>query len=103
MFGAPTRDESFFPFRSSVLGSFCELTLSQYQNYGNLGRNTFVGPKFFNVDSELSCSFSLHDTLAITLRLEAFNVLNHPNFNNPTANVNNAPSGFGRITGAQAP
>jgi hypothetical protein len=38
----------------------------------------------------------------MTLRLEAFNVFNHPNFNNPTANVNGAASGFGRITGSQA-
>jgi hypothetical protein len=57
-------------------------------------------PKFFNIDLTLSRSFPLHDTLAMTLRLEHFNVLNHPSFNNPTANVNNAPSGFGRITGA---
>jgi hypothetical protein len=79
-----------------------QFTVNAPGTYGNLGRNTFVGPKFFDVDSALSRSFPLHETLAMTLRLEAFNVFNHPNFNNPTANVNGAASGFGRITGAQA-
>ena len=68
--------------------------------YGNLARNAFVGPKYFNVDTALSRSFPLHEQLAMTLRLEAFNVLNHPNFNNPSVNLNSGS--FGRITGAQA-
>ena len=70
--------------------------------YGNSPRNGFVGPKFFNIDSSLSRSFPLHEALALTLRLEAFNVLNHPNFGNPAANVF-SPTTFGRITSAQAP
>ena len=68
--------------------------------YGNLARNAFVGPKYFNIDTALSRSFPLHEQLAMTLRLEAFNVLNHPNFNNPSVNLNSGS--FGRITGAQA-
>jgi hypothetical protein len=67
---------------------------------GNLARNAFVGPKFFNIDTALSRSFPLHEQLAMTLRLEAFNMLNHPNFNNPSVNLNSGS--FGRITGAQA-
>lgn len=78
-----------------------KFTVNAPGTYGNLGRNAFVGPKFFNVDSSLSRSFPVHEALKMTLRLEAFNVFNHPNFNNPSANVNGAASGFGRITGAQ--
>jgi hypothetical protein len=70
--------------------------------YGNSPRNGFVGPKFFNIDSSLSRSFPLYEQLALTLRLEAFNALNHPNFGNPAANVF-SPTTFGRITSAQAP
>lgn len=70
--------------------------------YGNSPRNYFVGPKFFNVDSSLSRIFPLHETLALTLRLEAFNVLNHPNFGNPSANVF-TPTSFGKVSSAQAP
>ena len=65
--------------------------------YGNLARNVFLGPKTLNFDSALSRSFPLHDQLAMALRLEAFNVLNHPNFGNP-GNSLNSPGSFGRIT-----
>jgi hypothetical protein len=70
--------------------------------YGNLARNNFVGPKTFTLDSSLSRNFPLYERLALTLRLEAFNVLNHPVFGNPGANLN-SPGGFGRITSASAP
>ena len=71
-------------------------------NHGNSPRNGFTGPKFFNIDSSLSRSFPLYERLTLQLRLEAFNVFNHPNFNNPSASIN-SPTSFGRITGAQAP
>jgi hypothetical protein len=45
-----------------------QFTVNAPGTYGNLGRNAFVGPKFFNIDSALSRSFPLHDTLAMTLR-----------------------------------
>jgi hypothetical protein len=70
--------------------------------YGNLGRNAFVGPKTFTFDSALSRAFPLHERLALTLRLEAFNAFNHPVFGNPGANLN-SPGGFGRITSASSP
>jgi hypothetical protein len=69
--------------------------------YGNLGRNNFIGPKTFTFDSALSRAFPLHDRLALTLRLEAFNVLNHPVFSNPSASLN-SPGSFGRITSSSA-
>ena len=70
--------------------------------YGNSPRNYFVGPKSFNIDSSLSRSFPLHEALALTLRLEAFNVLNHPNFGNPSASVF-TPTSFGKVSSAAAP
>jgi hypothetical protein len=70
--------------------------------YGNSPRNGFTGPKLFNIDSSLSRNFPLYERLVLQLRLEAFNVLNHPNFGNPSASVN-SPTSFGRITSAQAP
>ena len=70
--------------------------------YGNSPRNYFVGPKLFNIDSSFSRSFPLHEALALTLRLEAFNALNHPNFGNPSANVF-SPTSFGKVSSAAAP
>jgi hypothetical protein len=70
--------------------------------YGNSPRNGYTGPKYFNIDATLARTFPLHDRLMMALRLEAFNVFNHPNFGNPTASVN-SPTTFGRVGSAQAP
>jgi len=69
--------------------------------YGNLGRNTFFGPGFANVDAGLVKNFKYHERLNTYLRFEAFNVLNRVNLNNPTAAQNNA--NFMRITSAGDP
>jgi hypothetical protein len=51
--------------------------------FGDSGRNAFRGPKFLQTDCALSRSFPLHESFAVTLRFEAFNLLNHPNFSTP--------------------
>lgn len=79
-----------------------QFTPNPLGTYGNSPRNGFVGPKFFNIDAAFSRSFPVHDRLALQLRLEAFNALNHPNFGNPSASVN-SPTSFGKISSAQAP
>jgi hypothetical protein len=58
-------------------------TMNATGTFGNSGPYAFRGPKFLQVDSALSRSFALHDRLQMTLRIEAFNVLNHPNFATP--------------------
>ena len=55
---------------------------------GNSGRNAFRGPGLYNVDLSLSRSFGLPwmgEAGRLTLRADAFNVLNHANLNNPDA------------------
>ena len=47
---------------------------------GNLGRNTFVGPGYWNADTSIFRNFSLADRVHLQFRAEAFNVLNHTNF-----------------------
>src|SRR6202040_1270024 len=44
---------------------------------GNLGRNTFVGPGYWNADASIFRNFSLADRVHLQFRVEAFNVLNH--------------------------
>ena len=94
----PVRDTNTNP-NSLDVTRFAE---NPFGTYGNSPRNGFVGPKYFNIDASLSRIFPLHETLALTLRLEAFNAFNHPNFGNPSANVF-SPTTFGRVTSAQAP
>ena len=45
-----------------------------------IGRNTFRGPIFWDMDGAVSKSFQPMEKLRVTLRMEAFNALNHANF-----------------------
>ncbi|WP_213803923.1 TonB-dependent receptor [Granulicella sp. dw_53] len=69
--------------------------------YGNLGRNAFRGPNYYNLDAALSRAFPLRERLAFNLRLEAFNVLNHPNLTTFTTALNSGT--FGNATAAADP
>jgi hypothetical protein len=62
-------------------------TCSGYGTYGNIGRNSFRGLTNYQFDAQISRTFPIHESLSAILRLEAFNVLNHPNFNIPTGNT----------------
>jgi hypothetical protein len=53
------------------------------QHFGNLGRNAFVGPDYKNFDFSIVKNTQINDRLKMQLRLDAFNVLNHPNLANP--------------------
>ena len=53
---------------------------------GNTGRNAFQGPALYNVDVSLSRSFPVKyigESGRLTVRVDAFNFLNHANLNNP--------------------
>jgi hypothetical protein len=66
--------------------------------YGNLQRNLISGPMFFQFDSQISRIWPIAgERWKLDTRLEAFNVLNHPNFANPSSS-NPAGGSFGTIT-----
>ena len=71
-------------------------TCPGYGTYGNISRNAFRGPSSLQFDAQVSRIFPIHESLSTTLRLEAFNVLNHPNFSNPTATLTSGT--FGQIS-----
>ncbi len=48
-----------------------------------IGRNVFVGPGYWNLDLGVTKQFNITERLKMQLRAEAFNALNHPNFDNP--------------------
>ena len=70
----------------------------------NLGRNTFTGPNFYNVDMSMFKNFKLTERAALQFRVESFNLLNNVNFKLPGANFagqNKINSGaFGGASGA---
>jgi hypothetical protein len=74
------------------------VTCAGYGTFGNAARNAYRGPNAFNFDAQISRIFPIYESLSTTLRLEAFNVLNHPNFSNPTSNFNTTAT-FGQISG----
>lgn len=53
------------------------------QHFGNLGRNAFVGPNYKNFDFSLVKDTALTERVTMQLRVDAFNLFNHPNFANP--------------------
>jgi hypothetical protein len=68
---------------------------------GDEGRGTIVGPAYFRWDASLFKNFKLSERFNLQFRAESFNVLNHPNFNNP--GTNSLLSSFGTITSARDP
>ncbi len=70
--------------------------------YGNLGRNTLIGPGLAMVDVSLNKRFRLSERLNLQFRTEMFNSLNHPNFAIPSQRTVFSSSGAvgsaGRIT-----
>ncbi len=55
--------------------------------YGNLGRNTLIGPGFVSVDFSLTKNFAMGGQKSLQFRAELFNVLNRANFGVPLAVV----------------
>src|SRR5205814_9965699 len=53
--------------------------------------NQFHGPSFVNLDMSVSKRMKIWESASVELRLEAYNVMNHPNFNNP----GDDPAGIG--------
>ncbi len=61
---------------------------------GNIGRNAFRGPGLYNVDFSLGRSFQvpyLREGTRLTVRADAFNILNHANLNNPDSLLGSIP------------
>jgi hypothetical protein len=54
---------------------------------GTEGRNDIPGFGLTQFDLSLARQFSLTDRIHLQFRADAFNILNHPNFTNPTASV----------------
>ncbi|MCP9493632.1 MAG: hypothetical protein MSG64_04160 [Pyrinomonadaceae bacterium MAG19_C2-C3] len=51
--------------------------------YGNAGRNVLIGPDFKNFNFSLLKNVRLGERTRLQFRAEAFNVLNHPNYQVP--------------------
>jgi hypothetical protein len=70
--------------------------------YGNVKRGSYTGPGLTNLDASLHKQFQMpyNERHQLSIRFEAFNALNHPNWSNP--NLTYSSSTFGRIGGTGA-
>jgi hypothetical protein len=79
-----------------------------YGTFGNSGRNTLIGPRFFNTDLSAAKTFGIHwEGLKLEFRADMFNLFNHVNYANPDANVGYSNGALadptaGMITGTSA-
>lgn len=70
-----------------------------FGTFGNVGRNTLIGPRIFTWDASAHKDFRFTERQYLQFRWEAFNVLNHPNWSNP--NTTRSSNGFGTIGGTR--
>jgi hypothetical protein len=65
--------------------------------FGNLGRNAFIGPGFFQMDIGGYKNFTITERIRMQFRAEAFNITNRANFANPDSGFDSGT--FGTISG----
>ncbi len=70
--------------------------------YGNAVRNSYRGPNYFNTDFSLRKNFRVTERMGLELGANAYNVLNHPNFQNPVNATGNGGL-FGQIVQTTSP
>jgi hypothetical protein len=69
--------------------------------WGNAGRNTFYGPGITNVDASIIRNFRLPAGKSLQFRLEAFNALNNPVWQDPNTTLTSPL--YGTITDTRKP
>ena len=72
--------------------------LSGTYHFGNMGRDSLRGPSFKQFDFSVSKDTKLKEQLTMQLRVEVFNLLNHPNFSNPFLPAGIAPADYNPVS-----
>jgi hypothetical protein len=72
-------------------------TFSSYAALSSQNRNQFRGPGFFDMDMSILRTFKFKERVTLKAGIQAFNILNHPNFGLPDSGVGDGT--FGLITG----
>jgi hypothetical protein len=70
------------------------------QQVGDVGRNSLIGPGFFNLNAALAKTIHFNERVGLQLRLETINTTNTPQFSTPNASCCTANNvNFGFVTG----
>jgi hypothetical protein len=85
------------PGRPGCIGPFCappsDPNSGAPLRQGNLSRNALRGFGATQWDLAIHRDFVIRESLKLQFRAEMFNVLNHPNFGQPTGNISNPQFG----------
>ncbi len=86
--------------QSTVCAGGVVTSTCSYQNttnsLGNMSRNMIFGPGFADVDLSAQKDTKIFEGLNFKLRVDAFDILNHPNFGQPSGSTTSAS--FGQIS-----
>ncbi len=101
--GVPVYAKNFFPKSTNKYPQWynpAAFTLAAPGTFGNEAPMSLRGPGYANLDLAISKFFTIYDRAKLELRGEAFNALNHPNYNTPTnsSNINPQLSSFNAAT-----
>jgi hypothetical protein len=69
--------------------------------FGTIGRNTMFGPHFFDMDLSVMKGVKVGEHATFQFGFQAYNVWNHPNFDQPVNDISNP--NFGYSVGQVAP
>jgi hypothetical protein len=72
-----------------------------YGFYGDARNGTIRGPGYTSFNLSVNKTFPIHDRLAMQIRAEAFNALNHPNFRNVDTGLGDGS--YGQVNSAGDP
>jgi len=71
-------------------------------DFGITGPGVFRGPGYFDIDSQLTKKFFIKEKYSFEFGGQIYNVLNHPNFSNPSASIT-AGTSMGTTSGLVGP
>jgi hypothetical protein len=96
----PASNQQNNPFACLTASEFA--TTATQADFGNIARNSFRGPGYFDSDFSIRKTFRITENgFAFTLGANAYNILNHPNFGNPDSSITSGT--FGTIQNTVTP
>jgi len=83
---------------ANVCGGAAPLTAGPWaqpgcDSFGNVGFNSFRGPKFFNTDAAVFKDFAFTEKMKLQLQFQFFNVFNHVNYDLPNGTADGGSAG----------
>ncbi|MGI4756593.1 MAG: carboxypeptidase regulatory-like domain-containing protein [Janthinobacterium lividum] len=66
--------------------------------FGNISRNSMTGPGFADTDMSIEKNTAITEKLNFQLRVDAFDIFNHPSFGNPGTSASVGSTSFGTIS-----